>query len=213
MEDPTTDLDDLLGRTGKNIKATVIDRLGANPTVQTFITLMTASMETANRLSDCFGKVFPAETPLACQAGCDICCTRTEVQTQPAFAIYTLYHAKATADGKPYRNALQRLQKHSVDCPFLENRACSIYPARPIVCRLYHSYDLAHCLKRESLKNPTLATSGLIAVAKGLEDGFKALSLDCEDISLHEALKLLTSEEGVAERWLKGQEVFAPCRI
>jgi len=213
MDNPTTYLDALLERTENNIRTTVIEQLGTHPTVQTFISLMTATMETANRLSECLSEIFPAESPLACKAGCDVCCSRTKIQTQPAFAIYALYHAKTTAGGAPYRNALRRLEKRGADCPFLENSVCSIYPARPVVCRLYHSFDLTLCLKRECIKNPTMATCGLIAAAKGLEDGLKALSLDCNDIALHKALMLLTSEEGVAEKWLNGQEVFARCRI
>lgn len=39
-------------------------------------------------------------------------------------------------------------RRHNYRCPFLEDGACSIYPVRPLACRMYGFFGLLHRLKR-----------------------------------------------------------------
>lgn len=203
----------LLDEVMENTRRMVADSLGRERSPANFITVMTQAMATANLLGERLRGLHPPAKPLACRAGCALCCSRTIVVTQPPFAIFALYYARNTDAGEAYAHAAERLQKGGTDCSFLAEGSCSIYPARPLVCRLYHSFDLGRCRRRDYRRSPILGTSGEVAVAKGLLDGFRELGLDCRDVAFDKALKLLLSRPMIAEQWLAGAEVFVTCRL
>ena len=86
-----------------------------------------------------------------CRKGCGFCCY---LQAAPVATEYEWNHALPTirALPLPLRRAIveraRRFGDHpermnaagATACPFLENEACSIYPARPSVCRTYGMY-------------------------------------------------------------------------
>lgn len=148
---------------------------------------------------------------MACKPGCSHCCKNTVVTTKPVYAVYSIYHFKYSENPERFGQFREQLGKKGKDCPFLREDICSNYDARPLVCRMYHSYDLDECLKRRFQRSLTMGTMGLISVAKGLEDAVTDLGLDSRDIAFHKAVGLMISQEGTAERWLAGDNVFEPC--
>lgn len=209
----TDPLQVLLDEVMESTRRTVVDFLGRERSPENFIAVMTRALASANLLGEHLRALHPPAKPLACKEGCSLCCSRTIVVTQPPFAIFALYYGRNTDAGAAYAHAARRLQEGGTDCPFLADGSCSIYPARPLVCRLYHSFDLGRCRRRDYQRSPTLETLGEVAVAKGLIDGFRELGLDCRDVAFDKALRLLLSRPGTAEQWLAGAEVFAPCRL
>jgi len=102
----------------------------------------------------------PPEKPLACRAGCDHCCrslpeiTVTAIETfhitdyitgnsEPAeieALINTLIKTRAEAETEAPSWPL-------APCPLLKDGRCSIYEARPLICRGYNSYSVSDCEK------------------------------------------------------------------
>jgi len=68
---------------------------------------------------------------LACRKGCDLCCQRKfSVSAVEAYSIASLFHRLP--------ETLQRaVRKRKTSCTFLVKGACSVYEARPVICRTF----------------------------------------------------------------------------
>ncbi len=78
--------------------------------------------------------------PIACREGCGNCCrANTDIPVYPLELAGIYWYAIERMQG-PLRDRLKaQLQGHAgaPPCPFLIDDACSIYPLRPGVCRLF----------------------------------------------------------------------------
>ena len=75
----------------------------------------------------------------ACHKGCHACCLRPTVPfTEPELMAISWYASEVLA-GETRQTVKQRLRNHdqTLECPFLVDRACSIYPVRPLICRQF----------------------------------------------------------------------------
>ena len=75
----------------------------------------------------------------ACKRGCDACCKGAMVPfTEPEFTAISWY-ASEILSGQARVQVKQRLfdNQNSLECPFLIDGACSIYPVRPLICRQF----------------------------------------------------------------------------
>jgi Fe-S-cluster containining protein len=205
-------LEALLADTTTKVRNLTIDLLERRRSLSNFVLLMDRFFEIADTVNKPLADLGNPEQSIACQPGCNHCCAKTKVVTQPAFAVYALFFAKGGQDGSVYRYAVNNLQSGG-GCEFLRDEVCSIYSARPLVCRLYHSNNVNECLKFNFLRSVRSVTVGDVAAAAGLVEGLKELSIDCEDVFLSDALRLLCTSSGVFEDWLAGGAVFAPCRV
>ncbi len=104
-----------------------------------------------------------AAPSVSCKSGCDRCCSRLVVTTRIeglalADYLYGYSHRdieKTEKDislhAEKLRNFMESLSadspknetwfSYNIPCPFLEDSICSVYDARPLSCRTYHSLD------------------------------------------------------------------------
>ncbi len=80
---------------------------------------------------------------LACRQGCSNCCeTHRDIPVYP-LEIVGIYWYVIEKIKEPLRSQIKSsLIKHkkAEPCPFLINKACSIYPMRPLACRQFNVF-------------------------------------------------------------------------
>ncbi|HSS65917.1 MAG TPA: YkgJ family cysteine cluster protein [Gammaproteobacteria bacterium] len=95
---------------------------------------------------------------LDCRRGCDYCC-HLPVETSRAEASRALEFARENLNAAEFRDLKHRIREAAAAyplspqrppaenprCPFLEDSACRVYPARPLACRGWNSRDASAC--------------------------------------------------------------------
>jgi Fe-S-cluster containining protein len=185
-------------------------------------------------LADHLTRRFEAEAelphPVACQSGCDSCCYN-QVELTPPEALLICHHiAQHFSDAeqelllahvarimeilKTMGKAESAARRREIPCPLLRHRTCSIYPARPLVCRAMHGLDRERCaaeLRRGSLAGSQYYAHRheiAVSVSAGLQEGCKAAGLQSKTLNLTRALHDFFTQEKAVERWINGEEVF-----
>jgi len=103
-------------------------------------------------------------------------------------------------------------------CPLLVNGKCSIYPVRPIECRVYHSLNLSDCEVPLDDKNRSVTIRSDIAslsrgIFAGLTEGLRTAGLQTRLLELTAGLRMVVDEPGLTKRWLDGEPAFAEAEI
>lgn len=130
--------------------------------------------------------------PVACRAGCDLCC-HLRVMATPAEVFGLLDYLRETLDEAAFAAFRERVRETdarlagldkkqvlatNLPCPVLVDGRCSGYAARPLNCRSYHSLDLGACQASfDDPANPALDHPQYAAVARvheGAQAGYIA---------------------------------------
>jgi Fe-S-cluster containining protein len=185
-------------------------------------------------LADHLTRRFEAEAelplPVACQEGCDSCCYN-QVELTPPEALLIGHHiaghffesekelllahvARIMEIIKAMGPKESAARRREIPCPLLRDKTCSVYPARPLVCRAMHGLDRERCLAE--LRTGSLAGSQYyahrheiaVSVSAGLREGCKTAGLQSGPLNLTRALNDFFSQESMVERWINGEEVF-----
>ena len=92
----------------------------------------------------------------ACRSGCCVCCVGQVIPVS-AFEIMGIYWYVAEVLSPRKRqvvraNLLAHRPEHEAPaCPFLVERACGVYPLRPLICRQHHVFGRA-CAMGDNLR-------------------------------------------------------------
>ncbi len=102
-------------------------------------------------LTELYDRSIVPHGDLACARGCAFCCVQTVVVTAAeAFAVAAEIRERAETVAALRTYPLRRLGEPKSDwrpCSFLaDDKACSIYAARPLACHGFVSRDLAACI-------------------------------------------------------------------
>ena len=167
---------------------------------------------------------------LACRDGCWICCQlRVDVFAHEVFLLADFVrkrfsvpeveslmgrlagHTERVASMEPIEHVSQNIR-----CPMLRDGRCSVYAARPLVCRRYHSQQLAACeyvcqhpedLEFIGARNPDLFRTLSQAMQAG-SDAYADLGYDTSIYELGTALMEAMSNPACWRRWRDGKKAF-----
>jgi Fe-S-cluster containining protein len=79
----------------------------------------------------------------SCKKGCSYCCYQAVVISTWEADRIAKYAKRKTNGFGGHTETIKHIQEQfcNVVCPFLVNDACSIYPARPFMCRAHYSFS------------------------------------------------------------------------
>ena len=116
---------------------------------------------------------------LACKAGCTYCCHNVVMATAPeiflAASELRAQHAQAfVADVAGRCDATRQSRSGQADgrkspCPLLHSDLCSVYSARPSVCRKHTSFSVSDC--RLAVEFPPLEPTDLVGALRRVDGG------------------------------------------
>ncbi len=170
-----------------------------------------------------------APKPTACGSGCTYCCHLQVEISVPELVSLIAYVSEnfsyAETEALTARvheaerqtrglNSYERLFAR-VPCPLLSDGQCSVYPARPLVCRGYNSYNWAICAQDLSyprswrlIPHDNAQKNIYSGVLEGLSSGLKEEGLSSDLLELIAALRVALDQPDACERWLAGDPVF-----
>ena len=167
-----------------------------------------------------------------CKKGCFWCCYM-QVRAMPleVLRIVDFLHSSlrpkelselqqrlaATDETTREMDSYQRVCAKMV-CPLLVDGECSVYPLRPITCRVYHSLNLADCEtplddeNRSVMIRPDISGSSM-GISAGLTEGLRTVGLQTRLLELVAGLRIAMENPELATRWLAGEPAFAGAEI
>lgn len=137
--------------------------LGAPPNAEKYELLTRALYENIDTLIHSFTRRLGKNNlPLSCKKGCSWCCSQPvftndwEVTRLKSFMKKRFTGERLTEIGikaEKKKDELSSLDEKQIlnsriPCPLLAENACSVYPARPMACRIYLSADLNSCIEQ-----------------------------------------------------------------
>lgn len=163
----------------------------------------------------------PAKAQVACRAGCSHCCRQPVLLYGPE-AFFLAGHvrnrpelaARVAKAAIPARDIpLDALT--GVECPVLEDHACSLYAARPLSCQAFVSLDVNACIATFRNQQPSQIQAPvpfgsmrdicrLILLAS-----MQAAGLPLVAYELNTAVAAILKADNAEKRWLRGEDVLA----
>ncbi len=151
-----------------------------------------------------------------CRTGCAFCC-HVAVRVHILDAI----GAAAPILSKPFHYRLESRRRQDLErvfqpCPLLVEGQCSVYAQRPVVCRGYHSREVAVCQQRLDEEDAQLGVPmslelyGLTGMPQlATLNILTELGIDCRPVVLGLAVSALQQNfEGMVADWLEGGPAF-----
>lgn len=162
------------------------------------------------------------QQPLACTAGCTYCCHNMVMATAPEVFLaarelrsrYDKAHLASVA-GRCDAVGQAREAGARPPCPLLEADRCSVYSARPAVCRKHNSFAVEPCRNEHEGRPSRIPLrpfdQGVFeCCAAALIAGLRLWDARAASVlELSSALRAALADERSEARWLAGEDVFA----
>lgn len=173
----------------------------------------------------------------ACKEGCAYCCQGVRVAVTIAEVARAVDHARAYLEPEALAHVEERARDNAprthgatargyplrLACALLgDDGRCTVYAARPMMCRREHSLDVAQCKAGFDSDDPErdspidhasrvmeLGDATISAFRRALSDA----GTDAGYYELQEALHLVLSTPGILRAWLDGSDAFASARL
>ncbi len=163
------------------------------------------------------------QAPFACAKGCSHCCRTFVSATVPEILLVAHpIRAKPPTRERVTEAAAQckaipesRREIERVQCPILDDHACSEYKDRPLVCRSVLSNSLEACVRIFRANSgepfphagPTLNIRAHMVVM--MQAALMLSGLPHKHYELNQALAVALSRSDAEEQWLAGEPLFA----
>lgn len=171
----------------------------------------------------------------ACQNGCNYCCYyRVDVSADEVLLIRDFVHSKMSPEQRAVIKtraesnsaviaplSVMEHMRTNVECCFLINGSCSIYPVRPLACRSFHATDVQNCLRSfqepENLEIPNSFVPEVHEATEAHKHG-RAVALaksgnDCHMYEFQTAVHEALSSDGAAKRFRKGKRSYIQAKL
>lgn len=162
-----------------------------------------------------------------CKMGCHYCCSQA-VFTNPwetARISHFLFHHKSREDRAEYLSrasekdrstssmSMEKILVFKKFCAFLENQVCTIYPARPMACRIYLSRSLKSCMKDYRYPEDTSSFPDLFdfpfhagrMLNEGIAAWLRGQNIPVKEFLLETAIISAIRNNDFASEWLRGE--------
>jgi len=167
---------------------------------------------------------------VACKPGCNYCCT-IRVTCSAGQVLVLAKYLKRTLSPEALEALLARIAEYEAEtatltplqqvlrvtmCPLNVDGLCIGYPARPISCSGYHSFDVEKC--REDYADPNAEVTVpqdpqrwayRSMHIEALSAGMEALGLDSTELELIPALRIALLDDEAGTKYMNGEPVFA----
>jgi Fe-S-cluster containining protein len=171
----------------------------------------------------------PLKAAVACRAGCDFCC-RVPLGVQAHEVLLAADHIQSHFTPEELAETIARAAAHRARvaapgatlrggvgyaCAALRNRRCSIYEARPEICRAHHTSDAQVCaafladpaVDLERVYLPPLRAR-LFAVMLGIDQAVAAAGFDERAYDFGAALHVALTDSLCAFLWARKKPAF-----
>ncbi|MBB4284635.1 YkgJ family cysteine cluster protein [Roseospira goensis] len=202
------------------------ESLASRPTPAGLATLLEQLWDIAEDLARRNQEAAPPPQPIACRAGCSICCHARWILVTAPEVLVLADAVRARPDAGDVRTRADAaalapaIEVTRPPCALLDGAGlCSVYAVRPLKCRGHTSMDLAAC-------EATLATdpTGSVpvyyprqaiynAMQAGLLAGAVTARYRQERLELRGALARALAIPDATARWLAGTDVFHGIRM
>jgi Fe-S-cluster containining protein len=222
---------DLARAVGRDVRDTLAGKLGPQPLGELVDEVHAFAAEVTRRTLEASDEA-RRRLPVCC-AGCDACCRVHAVFVAPAEALRIAAYVRATRtpeEVERLRALLDRLGPRTAEmsleerararipCPLLDEAtgACTVHPARPLLCRGYNSYDRSACVHQLESADLRATPPGSEEQASVHKHVFAGLILGAGPdrvagpLELVDAVRTALSEPDAERRWLAGEPVFDP---
>lgn len=177
-----------------------------------------------------FVEAFDSNPKPACHSGCSHCChLRVVAYAHELVAIHSYVNSKLSPPKRleiieRIRSQYEKVKglteaEHfavNVECPFLENNKCSIYPVRPMTCASYHSCSEAVC--KQSYEEPSNMSVSIplnpkVSIEQSIHFSVvtQVIKYNKDDAEKYELLlgldKLFQNPKAI-QRWKNGRKMF-----
>lgn len=203
-------------RATETVQQVALSHLNANrslPFAITFIAKLQHAVDQVARTAVDQGQ------KLDCRAGCSHCCSVRVEALEPE--IFRIAREVKKLAPEAFASLIARLQNHAamakgvsvwnhrIACPFLTENLCSIYPVRPAVCRMAHSFDAEKCaVSGAEIPQSLNLVLKAEALMKGTSGAYGKAGMPASGHELGQAVLLALTDETAESRWYEGKSVF-----
>ena len=205
-----------------------------NPGIGAFDKILTLTSEIFQTVEDFIGDFMQqcneTGSVIDCKKNCDWCCYQS-VFILPHEAIFIYTRLTETLSKKEFEEIAGKINEknlvtgkmkipelihHKKPCPFLLEKSCSIYPFRPVACRIHLSSSVKSCISEfydsENMKiYPALYDLPLRAgrmMNQGFADALQEKGLNIFEWTIESFIDLLMKDPSIAKGWLQGKNLF-----